>query len=173
MKVDKWLWVLFLCVLSGGVNATPIGWVGVPVISSSDNAPLICLPRNVEAFPVYRAMLEESFTKESIFWALYLEPNAEPVILKSGECLKFDEELKGYRREGDLTLSRLKPNFTYNFSIDRVNDVAHHNHFYSATFCVLEDDKGERQYPQYVRSSAKREIIPQCDARRNGNVLDQ
>ncbi|MNJ44150.1 hypothetical protein D3C77_391890 [compost metagenome] len=67
-------------------------------------------------------------------------------------------------------ISKLKPNFTYSFSMDRVNDAKHYNYFYSAAFCVLERSTSTHQYPQYIRLTDGAEIIPSCDTRRNGNL---
>ena len=35
-------------------------------------------------------------------WELDLEPNAKPVVMQPGGCLKFGESLDGYKLEGDL-----------------------------------------------------------------------
>lgn len=75
-------------------------------------------------------------------WELDLEPNAKPVVMQPGGCLKFGESLDGYKLDGDLGRAGLRSNFTYNFYIARLNDSEHYNHFYDATFCVLEDEGG-------------------------------
>lgn len=160
----------FLCAVGCVVHATSLGWMGEPKIVSIDDVPAICLPSDAGEFPVYRVMVSESYVENSSYWALYLEPNAEPMIMKSGGCIKFGEVLKGYKLEGDLTPSKLRSNFTYSFTMDRVQDAKHYNHFYSAAFCVMGGSKESWRYPQYTRLPDLGEVIPSCDARRNGNA---
>lgn len=174
MKVLFWVSGVFLCAVGCVVYATSLGWVGEPKIVSIDDVPAICLPNDAEEeFPVYRVMVSESHVKNSSYWALYLEPNKEALIMKPGGCIKFGEVLKDYKLEGDLTSSKLKLNSTYSFTMDRVRDEKHYNYFYSAAFCVKESPDGSLVYPQYTRLSSGGEVAPSCDAKRNGTVSEQ
>lgn len=92
----------FVYAFNSSIHATPSGWKGVPIITSIDGVPAICLPRSAETFPVYRIMVAESFMEGTAIWELDLEPNAKPVVMQPGGCLKFGESLDGYKLEGDL-----------------------------------------------------------------------
>jgi len=173
MKFIFWAVGGFLCMWGCLAGATSLGWVGVPKIVSMGTAPAICLPSDAkEAFPVSRVLVAESYTRNSLDWALYLEPDAAPLLLNPGACIKFGEVLEGYKLDGESMLSKLKPNFTYVFMIDRVQDAEHYNYFYSATFCVKENPDGSVKYLQYRRIASGGEVVPSCDAKRNGNVSE-
>ncbi|MEL7937114.1 hypothetical protein [Pseudomonas delhiensis] len=163
--------LMFLAFLSFDAYATSRGWNGEPRIVSIGNVPGVCLPDDAkEDFPVSRVLLSESYVSRPLDWELRLKPNAAPLILKPGECIKFGYVPSGYAIDEASGLYELKVNTIYVFIVDRVVDADHYNYFYSAAFCVSKNAEGVYEYLQYSRLPNGGEVIPSCDSKRNKRV---
>ena len=150
--------------------ARSFGWHGTPDIVERNGQPAICLPIDArEPFPIQRILMSQSYGVKPPIWVLSLAPGASPVILTAGSCLTYGEPIPGYIEEADTYKFTLRPTTTYLFEIIRVNDGKYINHFYSAAFCVGRPDGGAVEHVQYRRDSARRDLIPYCDAKLNGN----
>ncbi|MDF3931928.1 hypothetical protein [Pseudomonas citronellolis] len=160
--------LIFLAFLSFDAYATSRGWNGEPRIISIENVPAVCLPDDAkEEFPVSRVLLSESYVSRPLDWELKLKPNAVPLILRPGDCIKFGYVPNGYLIDEASRLSELKINTTYVFIVDRVGDADHYNYFYSAAFCVGKSASGVYEYLQYNRLPNGGEVIPSCDSKRS------
>lgn len=151
--------------------ARSFGWHGTPDIVERNGQPAICLPKDArESFPIQRILMSQSYGVKPPIWVLSLAPGASPVILIPGSCLTYGESIPGYIEEVDTHKFTVRPTTTYLFEIIRVNDKNHINHFYSAAFCVGRSNGGVVEYVQYRRDPARRELIPYCDGKLNGNT---
>jgi len=160
-----------LAILSCEVRATALGWNGEARIKVIDNVPSVCLPDDVRGdFPVNRVLLSESYVKAPLDWELKLRPDAVPLNIGPGGCIKFGSVLNGYVLDEGSRLHELKLNATYVFIVDRVEDADHYNYFYSAAFCVSKGADGVYEYLQYNRLPNGSEVIPSCDSK--GNKAD-
>lgn len=97
----------------------------------------------------------------------------KPLVLKPGDCLVYGVVPDGYElvvygaKERQL---KFEVNKTYVF---RLTGAYQTTDTYEAAFCIGENSNGSRVFLQYTPLPGGGEVIPSCDARRNGNVPGQ
>jgi hypothetical protein len=164
------LWVFGI--MTSFVHATSFGLMADANIETFDTKPAICLPVNAkEEFPVGWVSLSESYVRNPASWAVSLKDGGNPLILKPGECIVFGEIPSGYEldnnvRSGFLTLENNK---TYVF---RLSGAYKTRDTYAAVFCTGSKMKGGFEFHQYSREADGGQVMPECDAKRNGGEYD-
>jgi hypothetical protein len=129
------------------VEATPLGRVERGVIMTADNMPAFCIPRNAEAeFPIMRIVVDEAYAGKKSYFRLLIKEGAEPVVLRSGTCIKLGRDIDGYELEGDLKMADIKNDRAYTVMVDKVRNKKNPNTFYVADYCVSVQSDGSVKY---------------------------
>jgi hypothetical protein len=137
----------FLLLSVFSAEATPLGRVERGMIMTVDNLPAFCLPRNTEVeFPILRIVVSETYTDKKSYFRLFIKDGAEPVVLRSGTCIKLGRAIDGYELEGDLKIDAIKNDHAYTVMVDRVKNKKNPNTFYIADYCVSEQPDGSVKY---------------------------
>ena len=88
-------------------------------------------------------------------------------------CIVFGVVPDGYELD-DYKIKtqplKLEVNRTYVF---RLTDAYRTTDTYRAIFCISKTAEGTLKYLQYTRLAGGGEVVPSCDAKRNGNVPEQ
>lgn len=162
---------LFIWLLAVEVHATSFGYRGEANVIAVNNKPAICIPPEAtKKISVGWVSLSESYVRYAGGWGITLKPDSAPLVLKAGECFVFGDVPEGYETdEHEIKTAKLKLeiNRTYVF---RLNDADYPRDSYSAVFCISKVASGTMEYLQYTRLADGTEVIPSCDARRNGKV---
>ncbi|MBT2339752.1 MULTISPECIES: hypothetical protein [Pseudomonas] len=170
----KYLMFVLIGLLAFFANATSFGRIASANMTSIDNKPAICLPNDDEkAFSVGWISVYESHVQNPGAWGVALKAEAEPLVLKAGNCVVFGVVPEGYELDDDKVKVRplkLQANKTYVF---RLTDAYRPRDSYTAVFCVSQSTDGTYEYLQYDRLADGAEIVPSCDAKLNGNVPEQ
>ncbi|MNE74740.1 hypothetical protein D3C80_1708390 [compost metagenome] len=122
-----------------------------------------------EGFSVGWITLSESYVRNAGVWGLALKAGAQPLVLRSGDCIVYGVvpagyELENYKNNGAPL--KLNANSTYVF---RLSSSYQATDTYRAVFCVSERSDGTRTFIQYALSTGEGEVIPICDGRLNAN----
>lgn len=174
MKYIVFLLVGLSWFVGGFAHATSFGRIGAANIASIDNKPAICLPNDAEeAFSVGWISLSESYVRNAGSWGVALKTGVKPLALKPGGCIVFGVVPDGYELD-DYKIKtqplKLEVNRTYVFSL---SDAYRPRDSYTAVFCISKTAEGTLKYLQYTRLAGGGEVVPSCDAKRNGNVPEQ
>jgi len=170
--------IVFMCfmifLLAGcSVYAMSFGRDESANVTSIDGKPAICLPIDAdEVFPVGWVSLSQSYVRSPGAWGVMLQQGAKPLALRPGDCLVLGIVPEGYELDSYKVKTRtltLEVNKTYVFSM---TDALHSTDTYAAVFCIERTAEGGLEYKRYINLPDGSELVPSCDARLNGNVLE-
>lgn len=166
------VFALFTLAISGGFgHAHAISSLPHDIdIREIGGNPAACLPSTHGApFQLQSAYLVESQQtgEEANQWALDLEPNGKPAMLRPGDCVVFGTSITGYSEKRGI--KQLEEGKTYTFVLQRGGQFKRWwNPNYIGSFCVNRLPNQQMAYPQYIHHPDGTTTYPPCARRQIG-----
>lgn len=130
----------------GSVDATSFGKRNVAIMDVRNGVPAICLPNGAERISVVHAMVTESDSIPSVYWAIRLINSDQAILMQAGDCIEMGIVYAGYETHGNLTSENMIAGQRYSFSARKLTAQPHYNVFYEVAFFFSVGSDGSRIY---------------------------
>lgn len=151
----------------GVANATPWGMAKNASIEVEDGQLSFCMPTpDANGISIDSVWVAENNLNNGVrhtMWDIEVLPNAAPISLKPGDCLKYGIVLPGYRE--NVPARKLEVGVTYSFRLNRFLEDARRTDvlFYTVVFCPVASNDGGVKYLPYIYEDSGRVVKPICE----------